>query len=99
MRPESQLALTTSLPRCRRWQGRRALDGSGDSNQKAEGGGGGSVGRVAAKLGDPCFKEKGDIHDCGNYKRIKLMSYTTKMWERVSAYPGCDQCQGISVWV
>ena len=28
-------------------------------------------------------KEKGDIHDCGNYRGIKLMSHTMKIWERI----------------
>ena len=31
----------------------------------------------------PIFKEKGDIQDCGNYKGIKLMSHTLKIWERI----------------
>ena len=26
---------------------------------------------------------KGDIHDCGNYQGIKLMSHTMKIWERI----------------
>ena len=29
----------------------------------------------------PTYKEKGDIQDCGNYRGIKLMSHTTKVWE------------------
>ncbi|XP_047502440.1 uncharacterized protein LOC125047936 [Penaeus chinensis] len=29
------------------------------------------------------FKNKGDIQDCGNYRGIKLMAHTLKMWERV----------------
>ena len=28
-------------------------------------------------------KEKGDIQDCGNYRGIKLMSHTMKIWERI----------------
>ena len=28
-------------------------------------------------------KEKGDIKDCGNYRGIKLMSHTMKIWERI----------------
>ena len=28
----------------------------------------------------PVYKEKGDIHDCGNYRGIKLMSHTMKIW-------------------
>ncbi len=31
----------------------------------------------------PIFKRKGDIQDCGNYRGIKLMSHTMKMWERI----------------
>jgi hypothetical protein len=29
------------------------------------------------------FKNKRDIQSCTNYRRIKLMSYTIKLWERV----------------
>ena len=31
----------------------------------------------------PVFTNKGDILDCGNYRGIKLMAHTLKMWERV----------------
>ena len=31
----------------------------------------------------PIFKEKGDVQDCNNYRGIKLMSHTMKVWERV----------------
>ena len=31
----------------------------------------------------PFFKGKGDIKECGNYRGIKLMSHTLKLWERV----------------
>src|SRR6266540_6099782 len=31
----------------------------------------------------PIFKNKGDIQSCTNYRGIKLMSHTTKLWERV----------------
>ena len=31
----------------------------------------------------PLYKGKGDIKECGNYRGIKLMSRTMKLWERV----------------
>ncbi|XP_063595885.1 uncharacterized protein LOC134772741 [Penaeus indicus] len=31
----------------------------------------------------PIYKEKGDIQECGNYRGIKLMSHTMKIWERI----------------
>jgi len=31
----------------------------------------------------PIYKNKGDIKNCANYRRIKLMSHTMKLWERV----------------
>ena len=31
----------------------------------------------------PIFKGKGDVQECGNYRGIKLMSHTLKLWERV----------------
>ena len=34
----------------------------------------------------PIFKNKGDIQSCTNYRGIKLMSHTMKLWERV-----CEQ--------
>jgi hypothetical protein len=34
----------------------------------------------------PIFKNKGDIQSCTNYRKIKLMSHTIKIWERVIEY-------------
>ena len=31
----------------------------------------------------PIFKNKGDIQNCANYRGIKLMSHTMKLWERI----------------
>jgi hypothetical protein len=31
----------------------------------------------------PILKNKGDIQSCTNYRGIKLMSHTMKLWERV----------------
>ena len=31
----------------------------------------------------PLYKGKGDIKECANYRGIKLMSHTIKLWERV----------------
>jgi hypothetical protein len=31
----------------------------------------------------PIFKNKGDTQSCTNYRGIKLMSHTIKLWERV----------------
>ncbi|CAH2099151.1 unnamed protein product [Euphydryas editha] len=33
----------------------------------------------------PIFKNKGDIQDCSNYRGIKLMSHSMKIWEKVIA--------------
>ena len=29
------------------------------------------------------YKNKGDIQSCANYREIKIMSHTMKLWERV----------------
>ena len=31
----------------------------------------------------PIYKNKGDIQSCTNYRGIKLMSHTMKLWERI----------------
>jgi len=31
----------------------------------------------------PIYKNKGDAQSCGNYRGIKLLSHTMKLWERV----------------
>ena len=31
----------------------------------------------------PIFKGKGDVLVCNNYRDIKLMSHTMKLWERI----------------
>ena len=31
----------------------------------------------------PIYKNKGDAQFCGNYRGIKLMSHTIKVWERI----------------
>ena len=31
----------------------------------------------------PIYKNKGDQQCCGNYRGIKLMSHTMKVWERI----------------
>ena len=30
----------------------------------------------------PIFKGKGDVQECGNYRGIKLISHSMKIWER-----------------
>ena len=31
----------------------------------------------------PTFKQKEDIQDSGNYRGIKMISHTMKIWERI----------------
>ena len=31
----------------------------------------------------PIFKGNGDVLECNNYRGIKLMSHTMKLWERI----------------
>src|SRR4051812_7178131 len=33
----------------------------------------------------PIFKNKGDVQSCTNYRGIKLMSHTMKLWERLKS--------------
>ena len=33
----------------------------------------------------PIFKEKGDVQGCKNYRDIKLLTHTFKIWEKVQA--------------
>ena len=35
----------------------------------------------------PLHKNKSDIQDCSNYRGIKLISHTMKLWERVIEHP------------
>ena len=48
----------------------------------------------------PIFKNKGDVQSCGNYRGIKLLSHTMKVWERVvearlrGEVPICEQQYG-----
>ena len=48
----------------------------------------------------PIFKNKGDIQSCSNYRGIKLMSHSMKLWERVvearlrAIVPICEQQYG-----
>jgi hypothetical protein len=32
------------------------------------------------------FKNKGDVQSCTNYRGIKLMSHTMKLWERITEH-------------
>ena len=34
----------------------------------------------------PIYKNKGDIQSCNNYRGIKLMSHTQKLWEIAIKY-------------
>ena len=49
----------------------------------------------------PIFKNKGDVQSCGNYRGIKLLSHTMKVWERVvearlrGEVPICEQQYGL----
>ena len=40
-------------------------------------------GGIFASVLVPIFKEKGDIQECKNYRGIKLLTHTFKIWERV----------------
>ncbi|XP_070025544.1 uncharacterized protein [Nicotiana sylvestris] len=39
--------------------------------------------RLVVELMIPLYKNKGDIQNCNNYRGIKLLSHTIKVWERV----------------
>ncbi|KAI5608703.1 hypothetical protein C0J50_9541 [Silurus asotus] len=46
----------------------------------------------------PIFKHKGDVQTCSNYRGIKLISHTKKLWERVVEARGqCDGSEVLSV--
>ena len=46
------------------------------------------------------FKNKGDVQSCTNYRGIKMMSHTMKLWEGYRAPPKkSDKCDPKSVWV
>jgi hypothetical protein len=34
----------------------------------------------------PIFKNKGDVQSCTNYRGVKLMSHTMKLWERITEH-------------
>ena len=49
----------------------------------------------------PLYKKKGDAQVCGNYRGIKLLSHTIKLWERVierRIYQTRDDDQGEPIW-
>ena len=48
----------------------------------------------------PTFKNKGDVQSCTNYRGIKLMSHTMKLWEGYRASPKkSDKCDSKPIWV
>ena len=48
----------------------------------------------------PIFKNKGDVQSCTNYRGIKLMSHTMKLWEGYRVSPKkSDKCDPKPIWV
>ena len=48
----------------------------------------------------PIFKNKGDVQSCTNYRGIKLMSHTMKLWEKVIEHRlRRVKCDPKPVWV
>ena len=47
----------------------------------------------------PIFKNKGDVQSCTNYRGIKLMSHTMKLWERVIEHRLRRKCDLKPIWV
>ncbi|KAG5581992.1 hypothetical protein H5410_052619 [Solanum commersonii] len=48
----------------------------------------------------PLYKNKGDIQNCNNYRGVKLLSHTMKIWERIvemrdQEYLGCKFSDGL----
>ena len=45
-------------------------------------------------------KNKGNVQSCTNYRGIKLMSHTMKLWEGYRVSPKkSDKCDPKSIWV
>nr|XP_009786371.1 PREDICTED: uncharacterized protein LOC104234498 [Nicotiana sylvestris] len=51
--------------------------------------------RVEAEYDDPIVQEQGNVQNCNNYRGIKLLSHTMKVWERVIE-GGLRRCMSIS---
>ena len=46
----------------------------------------------------PIFKNKGDVQSCSNYRGIKLISHTMKLWERIVEKRLRREVQQPTVW-
>ncbi|KAG5608981.1 hypothetical protein H5410_020262 [Solanum commersonii] len=46
----------------------------------------------------PLYKNKGDIQNCNNYRGIKLLSHTMKIWERVVEMRAYDKVPRNVLW-